>query len=95
MVRTALPGKFSAKAKGPFMFGRYVGANGLAAEIIDGRGKARREALANLRPYYGVPMGSAGGTLREGEAVRWHTGLDHDGGDDLNEWFTDSDEELG
>lgn len=55
LVRTALPGKFSSKAKGPFMFSRYIGANGLAAEVIDRGGKAKREAIANLRPYFGVP----------------------------------------
>jgi hypothetical protein len=56
-VRSALPGKLARRAKGPFMFSRYVGSNGLAAEVIDGKGKTKREALANLRPFYGLPRG--------------------------------------
>jgi hypothetical protein len=33
VVRSALPGKFTTKVLGPYMFTRYVGANKMAAEV--------------------------------------------------------------
>ena len=66
------------------VFGRYVGANGLAAEVVAPGGKVRREALANLRPYRGGAVlgdhgpleGVVGGRMLPPGAVRWYKGLE-------------------
>ena len=47
------PGKMRVKALRPYRFLRYVGNNGLAAEVMNSKGKIERSALANLLPYRG------------------------------------------
>jgi hypothetical protein len=81
LVKSALPGKFTSKALGPFRFTRYVGENKMAAEVATATGAVRREAIANLTPFRGsskkLGKGPALHTARvQGDKLmRWHPGL--------------------
>lgn len=49
LVREYIPGKMRLKATGPFKFLRAIRSSG--AEVLDKKGRIRRVAMANLKPY--------------------------------------------
>ena len=62
LVREFIPGKNRLKAKGPYTLLRNIKRSG--AEVITPKGKVKRVAISNLKPYRPPITGEARVTTR-------------------------------
>lgn len=53
IMRQRQPGKMKLKATGPYTFLRFVGRQGLGAELMDQGGHTLRASLSNVLPCRG------------------------------------------